>query len=87
MVYVLTNIGRINIKRRLRERVGNVTPISNPSYGLIADIFETIVMRNFRVNSTAVSITADTLESALKITEKDDIVRLIPIHKERLLQI
>lgn len=66
------------IKKRLQDKVGNVTSINNPSYGIVADLFESIVMRNFRVNSTSVCIAADTLERALKITDKGDIVRLIP---------
>jgi hypothetical protein len=67
------------IKKRLRDKVGeNVIPINNPSYGIVADLFESIVMRNFRVNSTAVCIVADTLEKTLRATQKGNIVRLIP---------
>jgi len=66
------------LMKRLQKRVGTVTPISNPSYGVVADLFEAIVLRNFRLDSTAVCVTAETLERALKITGEGDIIRLIP---------
>jgi hypothetical protein len=68
----------LRITRRLGEKVGTVTPIENPSYGIVADLIESIIMRNFRVNSTAVCVTTDAIERALRVTEEGDIVRLIP---------
>jgi hypothetical protein len=65
------------LMRRFKEKVGTVKPIYNPSYGIVADLFESIALRNFRVNSTAVCVATDTLERALKITKEGDIVRFI----------
>jgi hypothetical protein len=68
----------VRITRRLGpEYIGILTPISNPSYGIIADLFESITQRNFKVNSTAVCIATNTIEQALRNSESTDIIRFI----------
>lgn len=65
------------IRRLGQEHIGILTPISNPSYGIIADLFESITQRSFKVNTTAVCIATETIEEALRNSESTDIIRFI----------
>lgn len=65
------------IRRLGQERIGILTPISNPSYGIIADLFESITQRSFKVNTTAVCVATNVIEQALRNTKSNDIIRFI----------
>jgi hypothetical protein len=65
------------IRRLGQEHIGILTPISNPSYGIIADIFESITQRSFKVNTTSVCVATNVIEQALRNSKSNDIIRFI----------